>query len=85
MSTAEKTLEKMRNNPRDWRIEDMIAVAQRYGMVFRNEGGSHYHFSHADVAEHVSIPAHRPIKQVYIREFVCFIDTIIDITKERAL
>ena len=44
MSTAEKTLEKMKRNPRDWRIEDVIAVARRYNLLSRAEGGSHHVF-----------------------------------------
>lgn len=76
MTTSEKLLERMRNNASNWRIEDVITVAKRYGLVYRNEGGSHYHFSHADLAEHLSIPAHRPIKAVYIRALVKFIDAI---------
>jgi hypothetical protein len=41
MSTAEKTLEKMRRNPRDWRIEDVLTVARKYNLLMRTEGGSH--------------------------------------------
>ena len=76
MSTSEKLLEQMRNNPSDWTIEDVITVAKRYGLVYRNEGGSHYHFSHTGLVEHISIPAHRPVKAVYIRALVKFIDAI---------
>lgn len=45
MSTHEKTLAKMRNNPRDWRIDDLKAVAGKFGITWRNDGGSHYVFS----------------------------------------
>jgi hypothetical protein len=33
MSTAEKTLEKMRRNPRDWRIEDVMVIARKYNLL----------------------------------------------------
>ncbi len=32
MSTREKALARMRNNPRDWRIDDLKAVADRFGI-----------------------------------------------------
>ncbi len=76
MSTHDKTLAKMRNNPRDWRIDDLKTVAQRVGIDWRNEGGSHYVFSFLGVDEDVCVPAHRPIKPIYVRRFVALIDKI---------
>ncbi len=76
MSTAEKILEKMRNNPRDWRIEDVIAVAKRYNMLMRVKDGSHHVFGFPGVKDSVSIPAHKPIKPVYIKQFVELVDKI---------
>jgi len=51
-------------------------VAKEYNLEIRSHGGSHYIFSHTDIDFHVSIPAHRLIKPVYIKDFVKFIDTI---------
>ena len=76
MSTAEKQLEQMRNNPRDWRIETLIAVGIKYGIEIRNHGGSHHIFSFPGVELAISIPAHRPIKPIYIRQFVALIDQV---------
>ena len=66
----------MRNNPRDWRIEQLQTVARQFGMVVRSEGGSHHVFSHDSVAGIVSVPAHRPIKPVYVRHFVALVDQV---------
>ncbi len=74
MSTAEKTLDKMRKNQKDWRIEDVETVARKYNLRVRSEGGSHHIFSYPGIRERVSVPAHRPIKPVYIRQFVELID-----------
>jgi hypothetical protein len=74
MSAREKTLNRMRNNPRDWRIDDIKAVAGQVGIDWRNEGGSHHVFSFPGIDEDVCIPAHRPIKPVYVRQFVALID-----------
>jgi hypothetical protein len=74
MSTAEKLLDRMRKNPRDWRIEDVITVAKRYNLLMRAEGGSHYVFGFSGIKESVSVPACKPIKPVYIKQFVELID-----------
>lgn len=74
MSTHEKLLARMRNNPRDWRIDDLITVARRFGIDWRNERGSHHAFSFPGVEEDVCVPAHRPIKPVYVRQFLALVD-----------
>jgi len=76
MNTATKILESMRNNPRDWRIEQLQTVARQFGMAVRCEGGSHHVFSHGVVTDIVSVPAHRPIKPMYVRQFVVLVDKV---------
>jgi hypothetical protein len=66
----------MRSNPLDWRIEQLQTVARMAGAAIRCEGGSHHVFSHSAVPDIVSVPAHRPIKPVYVRQFVALIDKI---------
>ena len=74
MNTATKLLEAMRNNPRDWRIEQLQTVARQFGIAVRCEGGSHHVFSHEVMTDIVCVPAHRPIKPVYVRQFVALVD-----------
>lgn len=76
MNAAAKLLEAMRNNPRDWRIEQLQTLARQFGVAVRSEGGSHRVFSHDAVIEVVSVPAHRPIKPVYVRRFVTLVDKV---------
>ena len=73
MNTHEKALARMRNNPRDWRIDDLKKLADRFGIDWRNEGGSHHVFSYPSVDDDVCIPANRPIKPVYVRQFVTLV------------
>lgn len=75
MSTAKKLLDAMRRNPMDWRIEQIQTVAFSLGIEVRSDGGSHRVFSHP-VAGALSVPAHRPIKPVYVRQFVALCDKI---------
>ena len=73
---AAKTPKAMRANPRDWRIEDLERVAAAYGINLRKPGGSHVYFTHPAMAEGVSVPAHRPIKPVYVRAFVRLVNRV---------
>jgi len=70
-------LESMRRNPAgDWRIRDVEAICREYGLNFRlGKGTSHAHMRHPAAREILTIPAHRPIKPVYIRKLVRYIDT----------
>ncbi|MEI6208335.1 MAG: hypothetical protein WCP20_16260 [Desulfuromonadales bacterium] len=76
MTTADKILDRMRNNPRDWRIEDLLTVAGRHGIEVRNHGGSHHVFSAHGVAESLCVPVHRPVKPIYVKRFIIMLDTI---------
>ena len=79
MTAAAKKLEGMRNNPKgDWRIEDLYVVARHWGLEVRNQRSSHHIFSHPEVDFEVSVPANRPIKPVYIRQFVGLVDKLND-------
>lgn len=76
MSKADKIVDRMRRKPRDWRMESLEAVARRFGVEVRKTGGSHFIFLHADSEMAVSIPFNRPIKPVYIVQFLALIDDI---------
>jgi hypothetical protein len=73
VSNARKLIAKMRRNPRDWRIEDLKVVADSLGIDHDQHGTSHVVFRHAN-AGRLSVPAHRPIKPVYVRLFVDLVD-----------
>ncbi len=72
-------LEEMRANPRgDWRISDVETVCRQHGIVCEpaRGGSSHYKVGHPRMRSKLSIPFARPIKPVYIRELVAFIDAV---------
>ena len=73
MSKSEKQIEKMRKNPRDWTIEDLKVIAKRYGLDFRQPGSSHVTFRAKNKSK-LTVPAHKPIKPVYIKQFIELID-----------
>lgn len=74
-----KRLQKMRANPQaDWRIEDILAICAEFGVTCAppRSGSSHFKISHPAMREILTIPFKRPIKPVYIRTLVQFIDTL---------
>jgi hypothetical protein len=82
VNAAGKLLARMRENPRDWRIEDVVSVCRSADLTCSPpRTGSHYKISHPARREILTIPAHRPIKPVYIRELVRFIDSVRGIGK----
>jgi predicted RNA binding protein YcfA (HicA-like mRNA interferase family) len=69
MSKAHKILAAMENNPLDWQMDQVETVAKAFGLMVHRPGGSHHIVRHAN-GKKLSIPAHRPIKPIYIRQFV---------------
>ena len=73
MTRAAKPLAQMKANPLDWRIESLKSVADAFGLVYRQPGGSHVIFRHLN-GTMLSVPARRPIKPVYLRKFVRLVE-----------
>ena len=74
MNAAAKVLLAMRGNPRDWRLADLQTVARQRGIDWRHDKSSHCVFVRTD-GRTLSVPAHRPIKPIYVRKFLQLIDT----------
>lgn len=73
MTRATKILDQMKANPRDWRIESLTSVADVLGIIHRQPGGSHVIFRHPNGAM-LSVPVRRPIKPVYVKKFMRFVE-----------
>ncbi len=69
MSKFDKLIIKMRTNARDWRIDDLKAIAERVGVDYRQPGTSHVTFRLSNGSK-VTVPAHKPIKPIYIKLFL---------------
>jgi len=74
MTAADKLLAKMRENPRDWQIGQLETLARQRELGVRKSGGSHVVFSRAGCPLRVTVPAHKPIKPVYIAQFLELVD-----------
>lgn len=76
MSKADKKLQAMKTNPKDdWKMSDLQSVAKRYGIVYRQPGSSHVTFRCSNGTK-LTVPAHKPIKPVYINQFVELVETL---------
>jgi hypothetical protein len=75
-----KRLEQMRANPAgDWSIADVRAVCNAHGVTLREpSNGSHYKVLHESSQDILTVPARRPIKAIYIKKLVKFIDAVRD-------
>lgn len=69
MNKVTKLREAMKNHPMGWQIDDLQVVARQQGITWRHEGGSHCVFIRTD-GRTLPVPAHRPIKPIYIKKFL---------------
>lgn len=73
MARADKLIERMRNNPRDWSIDDLKTLANRNRIDWRQPGTSHVTFSYPGVVP-LTVPAHKPVKPIYVKRFLELLD-----------
>ena len=66
----------MCNNPNNWRINSLESIAKKFNIQVRKSGGSHVVFLHEDSSFVVTVPAKRPIKAVYINQFLTLMNDI---------
>lgn len=78
MSKLDKLLEKMRNNPRDWQLADIEIIADRIGIIARRGKGSHVSFTHEKWINILTIPAHKPLKPIYVKKFISLVDMLLE-------
>ena len=74
-----KRLEAMKTNPKgNWKIGDVEALCREFGItcLAPSGGGSHFKVGHPSMMEILTIPSKRPIKPVYIRKLVSFVETV---------
>lgn len=76
MSKIDKKLKAMKSNPKDdWQIGDLQSLAKHYDIEFRQPGTSHVTFICSN-GRCLTVPAHKPIKPIYIKKFVEIIESL---------
>lgn len=77
MAKRDKLLERMRQNPRDWSVADVERLCSGFDIAWKApKRGSHYGVSDLTQEAILTVPADRPIKQVYIKKLVEFVDAV---------
>jgi len=76
MSRTDKLIEKLRNNPRDASIAQIRKILDRYGLQYVWGKGDHLNVKHPELDYILTIPAHKPIKPIYIIKLLKMIDDI---------
>lgn len=74
---ARRLLEAMRRNPvGDWTMADVEKLCRGFNITCTPPagGGSHFKVSQPGSRLILTIPARRPVKAVYIRKLVAFVD-----------
>ena len=74
MGKQDKNVAAVRNNPRDWRIEQIEAVAAHAGLRVRKNGGSHVVIQRDGCPIEVCVPARKLIKAVYVLQLLALLD-----------
>lgn len=85
MSSIRKLIERMRNSPKgDWTFEDVRRVLEWYGCDCKppRGGGSHYKFTHPQVARILVIPKDSPVKACYVLEVLDMIDELEEVDSD---
>lgn len=73
---SDRLLDAMRRNPAaDWTVRDVETLCRRIGLAVRPaSSGSHLNVKHPRAARILTVPARKPIRDVYIRKLVRYID-----------
>ena len=67
----------MKTNPKkDLQISNLESIAEYYGIDIRKSGESHVVFGHNESGIVVTVPAHRPIKPIYIKQFIILVESV---------
>jgi hypothetical protein len=62
----------------DWSINDVAALCREHGIECMppSGGGSHWKVSHPSQRDILTVPNRRPVKAVYIRKLVRFVEQV---------
>lgn len=76
MARKKSLLERMRANPKDnWTIAQVEKLCAKEGVEIRKpNASSHYYASSPHLRDSLSVPYKRPIKALYIKHIVGYID-----------
>lgn len=78
MTKFKKHYNKIVNNPKDIKFEDLDKILKQYGFKCRQpgKGSSHYNYYHPKLTDILTIPHKRPIKAIYVKRAISAIESL---------
>jgi hypothetical protein len=71
LSKLEKLLERIRNNPKNVRFEELDKILIHYGFTKRQSSGGSSHYYYTKGEKLLSVPFHKPhIKVIYVERAI---------------
>ena len=68
MSTKEKLLKNIKNNPKNVSYDDIKKILNLYGFELVSIKGSHHKFRRNENGRSIMVPYHKPIKENYVKD-----------------
>lgn len=79
MSKLQKLFEKIRNNPKQVRFEELDKILIHYGFTKRQPTGGSSHYIYMKDDKIISVPFHQPhIKAVYVERVIDLLEGVIN-------
>ena len=76
MSKIDKQIERLRNNPKNTNIATIRKILDKFAIAYVWGKGDHLNVKHPSVDYILTIPAHKPIKAIYVMRLLKMIDDI---------
>ncbi len=77
MTKAQKDIDKLRQNPRHVRYDELVTILTRLGFEKRQDSTSHVRFTHG--THILVIPKRKPfLKPIYVNQVLKLLDEIFD-------
>jgi len=82
MSRKQKLYEKLKNNPESGSFEDVDNLLIWCGFERRRTSGSHYTYKRKGYPNLVTVPRHKPLKVIYVKQAIAFFEEFFDFEEE---
>ncbi|MHB1167255.1 MAG: type II toxin-antitoxin system HicA family toxin [Carboxydocellales bacterium] len=76
MSRIRKRFERLLNNPKESKWDELRTILEFFGLVCEPpDGGSHWTVFHPDLEDNVTVPVHNNrVKVVYVKKLIKLIE-----------
>ena len=76
MSKRDKLLSSIRNNPSNVKFETLQKLLLHFGFNERQPKGGSSHYTYTLNGHVITIPKHKPVNKIYVKQFLKLIDEI---------